>query len=155
MRLARPQSWPAQIVADRSVQSQSNFPYQLSGPSSEIRHRHPVSHKCIATTTLPKPSTTIENEKARVLLAKMTSTSASRSPLKKFTKPPIDPTRLAAYRKVELMKMRHKAVPLDPKDKTTSSPLDQRLHLKVRHGNTERLIWARKVCSILCHISRD
>jgi len=42
------------------------------------------------------------------------------------------------------MKMRHKATPLDPKDKAASPPLDQRLHIKVRHGDKENVFWVRK-----------
>jgi hypothetical protein len=44
------------------------------------------------------------------------------------------------------MKMRHRAVPADPNDKTSSIPLHQRLHIKVQGDNsTEKLLWFRKV----------
>jgi hypothetical protein len=66
-------------------------------------------------------------------------------PVKKPVKEPTDPAKLTAYRKVQIMKMRHKAVPLDSKDKSASPPLDQRLHLKVQHNDQEKVFWVRKV----------
>ncbi|KAL9714887.1 hypothetical protein Ac2012v2_001547 [Leucoagaricus gongylophorus] len=52
--------------------------------------------------------------------------------------------RLAAYRRVEVMKMQHKAVPLDPKDKLASPPLDQRLHIRVQYCEQDKIFWVRK-----------
>jgi hypothetical protein len=47
------------------------------------------------------------------------------------------------------MKMRHRAIPGDPKDKPGSVLVDQRLHVKVKlddseHGNKEGMFWFRK-----------
>ncbi|KAJ3567121.1 hypothetical protein NP233_g6567 [Leucocoprinus birnbaumii] len=110
-----------------------------------ILHRHPVSHKCTPTAPPTEDAATKKNEKARELLAKISSTSNSKKPvIRKTTKLPTDPAKLAAHRKVEVMKMRHKAVPLDPKDKSASPPLDQRLHVKVAFGEHEKVFWIRK-----------
>ncbi|KAF5357837.1 hypothetical protein D9756_001809 [Leucocoprinus leucothites] len=108
-------------------------------------HRHPVSHKCSPIDPPAGNAAPQKNEKARELLAKISSSStSSKKPLKKPAKIPTDPAKLAAYRKVEVMKMRHKAVPLDPKDKSASPPLDQRLHVKVQFGEQEKVFWVRK-----------
>ncbi|KAF7777455.1 hypothetical protein Agabi119p4_3527 [Agaricus bisporus var. burnettii] len=80
---------------------------------------------------------------ARALLAKVSS-SAPRPSSKRVPKPPTDPVKLAAFQKAQRMKMRHTAVPLDPKDKSLSPPLDQRLHIKVRYGEISKVFWLRK-----------
>lgn len=49
------------------------------------------------------------------------------------------------------MKMRHKAAPLDPKDKTLSPPLDQRLYVEVQYGEMTKVFWLRKVCIRISH----
>ena len=47
------------------------------------------------------------------------------------------------------MRMRHRAVPADPKDKPGSVGVDQRLHVKVRCSGdfkgVEKVFWFRKV----------
>jgi len=53
--------------------------------------------------------------------------------------------KLAAYHRVEVIKMQHKAVPLDPKDKLASPPLDERLHIKFKYREQEKFFWVRKV----------
>lgn len=61
-----------------------------------------------------------------------------------------NPKKQALMRQVELMKMRHRAQPGDPKDKDKSVPLDQKLHVKV-HVETkdyEKIFWFRKVQSL-------
>jgi len=60
-------------------------------------------------------------------------------------KPPTDPVKLAQWKKVELMKLRHRAVPADVKDKGQSPPVDQRLTLKVVFNNNEKSFWFKKV----------
>lgn len=49
--------------------------------------------------------------------------------------------------KVQAMKMRQRAIPGDPKDKTTTVSLDQRLHVQVKlEGNNDiSVLWFRKV----------
>ena len=62
---------------------------------------------------------------------------------------PTDPKKLAQLQKVELMRMRHRAVPADPKDKPGSVGVDQRLHVKARWrgdlNGIEKVLWFRKV----------
>ncbi|KAK7023777.1 AN1-type zinc finger protein 1 [Favolaschia claudopus] len=103
-------------------------------------HRHPTSHSCQI-----KPVAVRKNENARALLAKnfpSTSTqgTARRTPTAKI---PTDPVKLAQFRKLELMKMKHSAVPVDPKDKATQ---DERVYVKVLldDESTEKVFWVRK-----------
>ena len=51
--------------------------------------------------------------------------------------------------------MQHKAVPLDPKDKLASLPLDERLHIKFKYREQEKIFWVRKVrvASRLIHLA--
>lgn len=114
-------------------------------PYLNNRHRYPVSHKCTVATPAAGPSIVTKNEKARALLAKMSS-STGKSSLKQTTKLPTNPAKLATHHRVEVMKMRHKAMPLDAKDKVTPVPLDQRLHIKVQHDDKVNVFWVRKVC---------
>jgi hypothetical protein len=107
------------------------------------RHRHPKSHSCQI-----QPTVESKNETARALLAKnFPSTSkAKAAPARRPAKIPTDPVKLAQFRKLELMKMRHNAVPADPKDKLAVLPQDDRRHIKVAcDDNTEKVFWVRKV----------
>lgn len=95
-----------------------------------------------------------KNELARSLLAKHFPTPASKvaSP-----SPPglsrqgetssSDPKKLALAQKLQAMKMRQRAVPGDPKDKTAIVPLDQKLHVQVKIEGNEvvSILWFRKV----------
>lgn len=63
---------------------------------------------------------------------------------------PTDSQKLAQLRKVNLMKLRHKAVPGDPKDRSSTVPVDQRFHVTVRleifgRSAKEIALWFRKV----------
>ncbi|KAF7304759.1 Glucose-6-phosphate isomerase [Mycena kentingensis (nom. inval.)] len=81
------------------------------GQSFCAEHRHPKSHSC--TTPNPASVPAPKNDAARALLAKNFPSTASGSPKSKPTasKLPADPAKA-------LMIMRHRAVALDPKDKT-------------------------------------
>lgn len=61
-------------------------------------------------------------------------------------KPPTDPVKFVQWQKVQTMRMRHRAMPADPKDKTASLPPDQRLHVRIGVAETEHIFWLRKVC---------
>jgi len=100
-------------------------------------HRHPQSHSC-----QPEPTERPKNEAARALLAKNFPTTskrkvpASRPPTS--TNSSTDPAKL-------LMNMRHRAVPLDPRDKQTALPPSDRLHIKLLcDDNKEMIFWVRK-----------
>lgn len=98
------------------------------------------------------PPPVSKNDKAKALLAKnfpgTSKPTTSRAPAT-TAKPPTDPVKLARFKAVELMKMRHKAVPGDSRDKTTSVPLEERLHVTAvaDHANLNRaeVLWFRKV----------
>jgi hypothetical protein len=65
--------------------------------------------------------------------------------------------KLAQLQKVELMRMRHRAVPADPKDKPGSVGVDQRLHVKAScrgdTGAVEKTFWFRKVTFSSSHLT--
>lgn len=103
-----------------------------------------------------------KNELARSLLAKHfpTSTSKATSPSSSVQAtlvktPSSDPKKLAMAQKVQAMKMRQRAIPGDPKDKTATVSLDQKLHVQVKlEGNDGvSVMWFRKVNSSL-HATR-
>jgi len=131
------------------------------------RHRYPDAHACKGTTNstsdilLPDPKVS-QVEAAKALLAKnfpetsktlgSTSTTPAAPTSASITKSkqPKDPAKLAKFKAVELIKMRHKASPGDPKDKNISVALDRRVHLYVSNeAGGERgqpvLLWFRKV----------
>ncbi|KAJ7109118.1 hypothetical protein C8R44DRAFT_276307 [Mycena epipterygia] len=110
-------------------------------------HRHPKSHSCQI-----QPPAEPKNDAARALLAKNFPSTTSKaktvpaSTTQRAPKIPTDPVKLAQFRKIELMKMRHRAIPLDAKDKNL--PQDDRLHIKVAcDDNTEKVFWVRKSLS--------
>ncbi|KAJ7046517.1 hypothetical protein C8F04DRAFT_1247602 [Mycena alexandri] len=103
-------------------------------------HRHPKSHSCDI-----KPAVEPKNEAARALLAKnFPSTSKGKTaPVRRAPKIPTDPVKLAQFRKLELMKMRHSAVPVDLK--AAGIPQEDRLHIKVAlDDGSEKVFWVRK-----------
>ena len=113
-------------------------------------HRHSSDHACSMVPPASSPSQ--KNPEAHELLSKHFPTKPSSStanPLSPAPRQPTDPKKIARLRAVELMKMRHHALPADPKDKTSSIPPTQRLHLKVIALNTtpptEQIFWIRKV----------
>jgi len=60
--------------------------------------------------------------------------------------PGSDPKRLPLAQKVQAMKMRHRAIPGDPKDKGANVSLDQKLHVQVKLGGNDAVcvLWFRK-----------
>ncbi|KAH9977268.1 hypothetical protein BGW80DRAFT_1167154 [Lactifluus volemus] len=111
-------------------------------------HRDASQHACPVAEPVPAP----KNEVAHALLAKHFPSLATGSSSKPVNgaprKVPTDPKKLAQFLKVELMKMRHRAVPADPKDKPGSIGIDQRLHVKVHckgdREPVEKIFWFRK-----------
>lgn len=95
-----------------------------------------------------------KNELARSLLAKHfpTPTPKAPSPGSPVQARPgktqsTDPKKLALTQKVEAMKMRQRAIPGDPKDRTAIVPLDQKLHVQVKLEGKDivSVLWFRKV----------
>jgi hypothetical protein len=108
-------------------------------------------------------------ETAKALLAKnfpeasniKESTSASPKPAPASvskSKQPKDPVKLAKFKAVELIKMRHKASPGNPKDENISVALDRRVHLFVSNevaaeSGQPKLLWFRKVSPVSVWLS--
>ncbi|KIK45915.1 hypothetical protein CY34DRAFT_482703 [Suillus luteus UH-Slu-Lm8-n1] len=112
-----------------------------------IDHRHPDLHSC---TGLQKQESD-EQKDAQHILTRHFSNPPSHTPVavRRSVKPPTDPKKLAQIQKVALMKMRHSATAGDPRDKSSTVPANERLHIKARLKVTgmpvqERLIWFRK-----------
>jgi len=66
--------------------------------------------------------------------------------MQRASKVTTDPVKLARYHQVELMKMRHHAVPGNPAD-SLSIPQDRRLHVRMcldEQAKSERVFWFRK-----------
>ncbi|KAF6764923.1 hypothetical protein DFP72DRAFT_869596 [Ephemerocybe angulata] len=115
-----------------------------------VDHRYVDTHGCSPKQIeTPAGSST---SSARALLeknfgSKLASSSSAKpkAPLKK--KLPTDPTKLAQYRKVQLMKMKHSAIPADVKDTPTSVPSTLRLIVNVGYGDVEKAFWFRNTVS--------
>ncbi|KAJ2933957.1 hypothetical protein H1R20_g3120, partial [Candolleomyces eurysporus] len=115
-----------------------------------VDHRYPDTHACAPVEPDNAPSAS--SSSARALLEKnfgsrLSSSSKAKAPSLSKKKVPTDPVKLAQYQKVQLMKMRHSAVPVDPKDKGVSLPPDQRLTLNVVYEKTEKPFWFRRSMS--------
>ncbi|KAJ6611754.1 hypothetical protein B0H10DRAFT_2054953 [Mycena sp. CBHHK59/15] len=107
-------------------------------------HRHPKSHSCRV-----EPSSAPKNEAARALLAKnfpsTSQTQAGAAPVHRPAKVPTDPVKRAQFQKMELMKMRQRALPADLTDKPSAVSPNDRVHVKVVCAdNTEKVFWVRK-----------
>ena len=152
----------AQVVAIRSASSESphtGISIKLQGLTQcsrrGFRHRHQASHNCNRNLVVGAETTkNSKNELARSLLAKhfptptsKVSSPSSSSQVRPGKIPSSDPAKLALAQKVQAMKMRQRAIPGDPKDKTTVVPLDQKLHVQVKleGKNTASVLWFRKV----------
>ncbi|KAI0933699.1 hypothetical protein AcW1_005460 [Taiwanofungus camphoratus] len=113
-------------------------------------HRDTTSHLCSATATASMSRT--RNDVARSLLAKnfpspSQFTNNTMPATSHPSKQPPNPKKAAQLRQVELMKMRHRALLGDVKDKGSSVPIDQRIHVKVKlsiGSSDERMFWFRK-----------
>ncbi|KIK83701.1 hypothetical protein PAXRUDRAFT_832036 [Paxillus rubicundulus Ve08.2h10] len=116
-----------------------------------VDHRHRPSHSC-TDSSLRKEK--VKNEAARAILAQNfppTLTSTSHTPVvaRRCLKPTSDTKKVAQLHKVNLMKMRHRAVPGDPKEKGSTIPVGRRLYINVRLEMTgqppkEIILWFQK-----------
>ncbi|KAG8217412.1 hypothetical protein J3R82DRAFT_5553 [Butyriboletus roseoflavus] len=117
-----------------------------------VDHRHMQSHSCAG---LAVGKDDVKHEAARAVLAQRfsaTDASTSHTPVvvrRRRILPP-DSQELAQLQKVNLMKLRHKAIPGDPKDRGSTVSVDQRLHVTVRleivgRSTKEIALWFRKV----------
>ncbi|VDC05326.1 unnamed protein product [Peniophora sp. CBMAI 1063] len=115
-----------------------------------VSHREPTSHYCPAPSEAEEAQASLKrkNEAAHAVLAKrFPSSSAVAGVSKPKPKPkvPTDPKKRAALRKVEVMKLRQHATPVDMKA-SSSIPPEDRLFFKARTATSEkdRLSWIRK-----------
>lgn len=117
-------------------------------------HRHMQSHACIGFAA---GKDDVKHEAARAILAQKfsASTSTSHTPVvaRRQRNLPPDSQKLAQLQKVNLMKLRHRAIPADPKDRGSMVPVFQRLHVTVRLEIVGRLaketaLWFRKVMQV-------
>ncbi|KAH8102830.1 hypothetical protein BXZ70DRAFT_1006023 [Cristinia sonorae] len=109
-------------------------------------HREQIAHACVPLKKDDGASST-KNAKARELLNKHFASPPSSSTNAKTSSMKVtDPKKLAQIKQVQLLKMRHKAKPGDPRDKPSSVAIDQRLHLQVTKENepTPTPFWFRK-----------
>ncbi|KAF9562131.1 hypothetical protein CPC08DRAFT_706851 [Agrocybe pediades] len=98
-----------------------------------VDHRFPDVHNCVSTKPNPTSVPTSGFSARQPPTVRMAS-----------KKPPTDPAKLAQWQKMELMKMRHRASPGDMKDKSSSLPPGERLHIKIVSDNKEHVFWFRK-----------
>ncbi|KDR81349.1 hypothetical protein GALMADRAFT_113542 [Galerina marginata CBS 339.88] len=104
-----------------------------------VEHRHRETHRCSSANVETTFSSASSN--SSTTRSKPSSIRNSRT----TTKRPTDPVKLVQWQKMEVMKMRHRAMPGDPKDRATSLSPDQRLHVKVLVAEQdERIFWFRK-----------
>lgn len=80
------------------------------------------------------PTATEKNLAAHALLAKHFPPKPN---------PPVVVMKKSQDPRIQLMKMRHKAIPLVPKDLSTAST--ERIHFTVICGSQEKIFWCRKV----------
>lgn len=117
-------------------------------------HREASAHACKAED--PAASSTSKNAAARALLEKHFPSISSGSTLlnskansriTSASKTPLNPKKADHMRKVQVMKMRHKAQPGDPRDKGKYVAMDDKIHLHVSVNNSdnEGSFWFRKV----------
>jgi len=135
----------------QEVESRAAAPNGCPGCHLEfcVDHRHMESHSC---TGLAIGKENVKHETARAILAQNFSGTSSQTPVvaPRQRSYPSNPQKLAQLQKVNLMKLRHKAVPGNPKDKTSVPPVDQRLHVMMRldmaddKPTKEVALWFRK-----------
>ncbi|OAX40802.1 hypothetical protein K503DRAFT_686763 [Rhizopogon vinicolor AM-OR11-026] len=112
-----------------------------------VDHRHPDLHSCTGLHDR-EPD---KKKHAQDVLAQHFSNPSTHTPVavRRATKPPTDPRKLAQIQKIALMKMRHSATAGDPRDKSSILPIDERLYLKARLEITgmpaqECVLWFKK-----------
>jgi len=113
-----------------------------------VSHRHPKSHLC-SVPEFPPSNKNVAGQKLLAIHFPSTSATTPAPCAPRAAKIPSDPKKRAQLQRVELIKMRHRAIPGDPRDKPSSIVVDQRLHVKVKldhpeHPAKEGMFWFRK-----------
>ena len=129
--------------------SSASCPFLKDACVWDASHRYPSSHACTGSNAPPPVS---KNDKAKALLAKNFPGTSKPTAVRVPTttkKLPTDPVKLARFKAVELMKMRHQATPGDSRDKTKPVPLEERLHVTAiadrANSSQAEVLWFRKV----------
>ncbi|KAF9066823.1 hypothetical protein BDP27DRAFT_1329807 [Rhodocollybia butyracea] len=106
-------------------------------------HREATSHSC---SPKEEPSIPVKNETARTLLAKnFPLIASSKTPVTRRTAKPTDPIKLAQYHKLELMKLRQRASPVDPRLQRSALPTDKRRFFKASlNGKVTKDLWIER-----------
>ncbi|KIY51141.1 hypothetical protein FISHEDRAFT_38384 [Fistulina hepatica ATCC 64428] len=105
-------------------------------------HRHPSSHACVSAVKVAE--TPAKGSAARALLAKNFPKTLSGTVAKA---PVIKPRNRSQVARVEAMRLRHRAVPVDPRDTNASIAVDQRLHISAAVADASLNLtpfWLRK-----------
>ncbi|KAL0947220.1 hypothetical protein HGRIS_013337 [Hohenbuehelia grisea] len=92
-------------------------------------HRHPKSHSCVQH--LNPPPQELKNSVAQALLAKNFPQSNHPRQAVHAPKLPKDPTKLAKFKAVQLMKLRHSAIPPSSAYTPGNTPVTERVHILV------------------------
>lgn len=110
------------------------------------------SHSCTGFTSAVGQDDTKHGVARTIFAQKFLAPGASHTPVvvRQRRNLPPDSQGLVQLKEVNLMKLRHKAVPGDPKDRGSMVPIDQRLHATVRlevigKSAKEITLWFRKV----------
>lgn len=125
-------------VCKSSSSLSSHFDTKLSKS-----HRHETSHACASDSNRAGPCKS--KESAEKALSNLKASSTSRN-LPNSS----DPAKLAKRNAIEVMKMRRKAEPADPRDRNNSLKVEDRLFVTVSYNNIEKILWLRKVREIQC-----
>lgn len=136
---------PPAVIAEGYIVLRMNL-LTLAWPLIQLaqRHRHQLQHNCIKVATVSTPKSHVLAQQA---IQNVKANSQSSSTLKSTP----NPKNAAKIKAVEMMKMRRKAEPANPRDGAASVPMDERLFVTVSsNGAAEKVLWVRKV-SIRCH----
>jgi hypothetical protein len=102
-------------------------------------HRHPETHLC-SPNLQSIVSGSLQQTKQKTIPAYGQQSFQAR-----HKKIPADPIKFEQYQKMEFLKMRQRASPGDPENKSAFVPPDQRLHLRILIDGIEKVFWFRKV----------
>lgn len=136
---------PALFNAGTSTAGEEGWSCEACRGAYCISHRHADAHNCVPISSAP--SSEDKKAEAQALLSKLFpdvkpkpgSSSGARSK-------PTDPVKAAKVRAIELMRMKHKAIPGDPAHARGSTvPVANKVHLRVVYvpstTKIEKVLW--------------
>ncbi|KAG8835365.1 hypothetical protein FRC17_003848 [Serendipita sp. 399] len=152
---------PRQVISDKNAHFQiariqrlySKMPMKVPNPDPDVpiamaSHRHASTHNC------PKAAPAeVKISKSKQLAAQaIAQVKASSSSAQKSTSAPQNSAKSAKLRQIELMKMRRKAEPANPRD-GTDLPMEERIYVKVIFESKEKILWVKN--DIICGKALD